>query len=399
MKGDIRTHSSSSSVFLYSSTNLEAPREFPSSLEQEEQELQHETIKPYTRKWETSIMNTIDELHLISKYKPLKDSHHKCDAFHDVPAIFFSTGGYTGNVYHEFNDGIIPLYITSRHFNRKVFFVILEYHEWWYTRYAQILSQLSDYPPIDFSANPTKTLCFKEAIIGLKIHNELTVDPSSIRGSRASILDFRNLLARTFEPQVSSLSPSLKEEENQMIRKPKLVLLSRKGSRSITNEHSLIKLAEKIGFYVQTLKPNRETELASMYKVLSTSDVMVGVHGAAMTHFLFLKPGSFLIQVIPLGTEWASETYYGEPAKKFGLKYVGYKIDSKESSLYYKYDENDDVLRDPTSVNKKGWEFTKRIYLDDQKVTLDLKRFKLILARAYNDCSINSKELNTATAS
>lgn len=397
MKGDIRSHPSSSSVFLYSSTNPKTSIEFPPSLEQEEQELQHETIKPYTRKWETSIMNTIDELHLISKYKPLKDSHHKCDVIHDVPAILFSTGGYTGNVYHEFNDGIIPLYITSRPFNRKVIFVIIEYHEWWYTKYAQILSQLSDYPPIDFYANPKRTRCFKEAIVGLKIHNELTVDPPSIQGSQASILDFRNLLAQAFEPQVSYLSPSPKSEENHKIKKPKLVLLSRKGSRSITNEHSLVKLAQQIGFHVQILKPSRETELASIYKVLSTSDVMVGVHGAAMTHFLFLKPGSILIQVIPLGTDWASDTYYGEPAKKMRLKYVRYKIDPKESSLYYKYDENADVLRDPTSVNNKGWEFTKRIYLDDQKVSLDLKRFKLVLARAYNDCSINSR--NAARAS
>lgn len=61
---------------------------------------------------------------------------------------------------------------------------------------------------------------------------------------------------------------------------------------------------------------------------------MIGVHGAAMTHFLFMKPGSVFIQVIPRGTSWAAEEYYGKPAKKLGLKYIGYHVLTKESSLH-----------------------------------------------------------------
>ncbi|XP_074276800.1 xylan glycosyltransferase MUCI21-like [Silene latifolia] len=370
MKGDIRTHSSSSSIFLYT-TQLHSK----SSLEN-----QQLIIRPYTRKWETDLMTTIDELHLISKPQPLHKRHHKCDVVHHVPAIFFSTGGYTGNVYHEFNDGIIPLYITSRHYNKKVIFVILEYHKWWYMKYGQLLSQLSDYPPIDFRSD-TRTHCFQEAIVGLQIHNELAID-SSIMPKHESILDFRGLLGQAFEPHPPKhIVPNQKKRPN----KPKVVVLSRSGPRSITNENTLVKLAQKMGFSVQVLKPKPDIELGTIYKAISSSDVMIGVHGAAMTHFLFLKPGSTVIQVVPLGTDWAAEAYYGEPAKKLGLKYIEYKIDPRESSLYHKYDENDPVLRDPTSVNKKGWEFTKKIYLDDQYVTLNLKRFNKVLIRAYQD--------------
>lgn len=380
MKGDIRTYSRAFSIFSYASANL------PES--NEDEVVQHETIKPYTRKWETSVMNTIDQLHLISKTKPSSlDSDHKCEVWHDIPAIFFSTGGYTGNVYHEFNDGIIPLYITSQHYNKKVIFVVLEYHDWWYTKYAPILSQLSDFPPINFNSDP-RTHCFREAVVGLKIHNELAIESSLTKGNK-TILDFRNLLGQAFDPFVP-LSSSMS------LKRPKLLILSRKGSRSITNEHSLIKLAHRVGFDVQVLKPDRNTELASIYSALSTSDVMVGVHGAAMTHLLFLRPGSVLIQVIPLGTDWASETYYGEPAKKLGLKYIGYKINPMESSLYHKYKKNDPVLTDPESVNKKGWEFTKRIYLGDQNVTLDLKRFKKLLVQAYEDYRLRNSKSRAA---
>ncbi|XP_010279522.1 PREDICTED: uncharacterized protein LOC104613417 isoform X2 [Nelumbo nucifera] len=410
MRGDIRTKSASSSIFVYTS---DTDDDFISyslakegeGAEEKEEELQHEKIKPYTRKWETGVMDTIGELDLVVKKDKYGRRHH-CDVQHSVPAIFLSTGGYTGNVYHEFNDGLIPLYITSQHLNKKVVFVMLEYHNWYMTKYGDILSRLSDYPPIDFSGDK-RTHCFPEAIVGLRIHDELTVDSSQMQGSK-SILDFHNLLDQAYWPRIrgliqdeereaqlrlkervslfpSSLSPEAGEQkQEEKEKKPKLVVISRNGSRAIMNEDAMVKLAEKIGFQVEVLRPDRTTELAKIYRALNSSDAMIGVHGAAMTHFLFMRPCSVFIQVIPLGTDWAAETYYGEPAMKLGLKYVGYKILPRESSLYGQYDRDDPVLRDPKSVNAKGWQFTKKVYLDGQNVELDLRRFGKRLFRAYD---------------
>lgn len=414
MKGDIRTHSSTSSIFLYNSISHNIDSKTVKVEDEKDQVLQHEKIKPYTRKWETSVMDTIDELNLISKISNSRNVQG-CDVQHDVPAVFFSNGGYTGNVYHEFNDGIIPLYITSQHFNKKVVFVILEYHNWWITKYGDILSRLSDYPPINFSED-NRTHCFSQAIVGLKIHDELAVDSSLMEGNK-SIVDFRNLLDKAYSPRIKglirdeereaqekskqqkqiALSPSPEPEtstsqqqyDNQGVQqiewtKPKLVILSRSGnSRAITNENLLVKMAEEIGFKVKVLRPSKTTELAKIYRVLNSSDVMIGVHGAAMTHFMFMKPCSVFIQVVPLGTTWAAENYYGEPARKLGLKYIGYEIQPKESSLYDKYDKDDPVLKDPHSITMKGWEYTKKIYLDSQNVKLDLRRFRKRLHRAY----------------
>ncbi|KAH7843501.1 hypothetical protein Vadar_017371 [Vaccinium darrowii] len=412
MKGDVRTHSLSSSIYLYTSRNSNGLIDYvPGSNdgeeeeeENKEEEIQHEKIRPYTRKWEKTTMDSVGELHLISK-RENSSARHKCDVKHDVPAVFFSTSGYTGNIYHEFNDGILPLYITSQHFKKKVVFVITEYHDWWVSKYGDILLRLSDYPPIDFSGD-NRTHCFPEAIVGLRIHDELTVDPSLMEDEK-SIKDFHHLLDRAYRPRIKSLikeeerdarlnskgkRPSPRSSENgatrkqkwDPIKKPKLAILSRNESRAITNEGLLVKMAEEIGFEVEVLRPDRTTELAKIYRALNASDVFVGVHGAAMTHLLFLRPGTVFIQVIPLGTEWAAETYYGEPAVKLGLKYIAYKILPKESSLYDQYEKNDPVLNDPNSVHQKGWEFTKKIYLDHQNVMLNLERFRKRLVRAYN---------------
>ncbi|CAA6654047.1 unnamed protein product [Spirodela intermedia] len=290
-----------------------------------------------------------------------------------VPAVVFSTGGYTGNLYHEFNDGLIPLFITSLRYNRRVVFVILEYHSWWLTKYGDVT-------------------------VGLRIHDELAVDPPSpTRRTRPS-----STSAASSTPPISPASKPFNAQRRRRRQQrlaaaaaapaavadeekspPKLLIISRNGSRGLENEKELKELCEEMGFKVAVLLPKRTTELAKIYRKLNSSDAMVGVHGAAMTHLLFMRPGAVFIQVVPLGTAWAAEAYYGDPAKKMGLKYIPYRIKPSESSLSRVYEKDDPVLRDPTAVAGKGWEVTKRVYLDGQTVRLDLNRFLKRLTRAY----------------
>ncbi|KAL3714370.1 hypothetical protein ACJRO7_006317 [Eucalyptus globulus] len=239
-------------------------------------------------------------------------------------------------------------------------------------KYENILSRLSNYPLIDF-AGDKRTHCFPEAIVGVKIHDDL-------------IIDFRHFLDRAYQPRIkgsipdkeqgvqlklnqSASVPTLgqsmkinKDDQKHQVKKPKLVILSRSGSRALVNEDCLVKMAEDMRFRVEVSWPKRTTELVKMYRLLNKSEV---VHGAALTHFLFLKPGSVLIQVIPLGTDSPAETCFGKPARELGLKYIGYKISPRESSL-------------------KGWQYTKEIYLDGQNVSLDMRRFHKRLLQAYD---------------
>ncbi|KAK3404771.1 hypothetical protein EUGRSUZ_K01068 [Eucalyptus grandis] len=253
----------------------------------------------------------------------------------------------------------------------------------------------------------SKRAALREAIVGVKIHDDLTVDPSLMKGNK-SILDFRHFLDRAYQPwikgsipdkeqgvqlklnqwaSVPTLGQSMKinkDNQKHQVKKPKLVILSRSGSRALVNKDCLVKMAEDMGFRVEVLRPKRTTELAKMYGLLNKREVMVGVHGAALTHFLFLKPGSVLIQVIPLGTDSPAETCFGKPARELGLKYIGYKILPRESSLYNEYDKDDPVLTNPKGVIRKGWQYTKEIYLDRQNVSLDMRRFHKRLLQAYD---------------
>ncbi|KAM0895872.1 hypothetical protein ACQ4PT_023534 [Festuca glaucescens] len=387
MRGDVRTQPRSNSLFLLlPATN--------SSSAAPTRPADDERIRPYTRKWESSVMSTIDELRLRAVPEAPDAAARRCDVRHDVPAVVFSTGGYTGNVYHEFNDGIIPLYITARRYDRNVVFVMLEYHDWWITKYGHVVEQLSAHAPVDL-ANDNRTHCFPEAVVGLRIHDELAIDASRMPGSQG-IRDFRQMLDDAYRGRVKVLVEEEEEKAKAAVAeatskrhpqetddKPRLTIVSRNGSRAIENEAELARAAAEAGFRVDLLQPRPDTELAQMYRVLNGSDVMVGVHGAAMTHFLFMRPGSVFIQVVPLGTDWAAENYYGQPARRLGLRYIPYKILPSESSLYRRYSSDHPVLTDPVTVNANGWQVTKKVYLDGQNVRLDMPRFRRRLREAY----------------
>jgi len=342
-------------------------------------------------------MSTIDEVTLkIVSRRDENEQENWCQVQHSVPAVVFSSGGYTGNVYHEFNDGLLPLYITSQHLQGEVVLVILEYHDWWMMKYQDLVKQLSKYPVIDFRRDK-RVHCFPEMIVGMKIHDELSVDPSLMKDGK-NITDFQSLLSKAYAPHrltnwinesttvtlygLNSTSASRNVLVTRALR-PKLVIISRQKSRVMLNQKGIVKLAEQIGFQVEVLKPKRTTEMSEMFRALNSCDVMVGVHGAAMTHFLLMRPGSVFIQIVPLGTDWAAATYYGQPAMKLGLKYVEYKIAPEESSLYGSYERNDPVLTNPDSITSKGWWETKKVYLDGQNVRPSLKRFKRCLVSAY----------------
>jgi hypothetical protein len=69
------------------------------------------------------------------------------------------------------------------------------------------------------------------------------------------------------------------------------------------------------------------------------------------------------VQVVPLGIEWASRTFFRGPATKMDtVEYLEYQILPQESSLYDEYPKDHPYLRDPKSVNRKGWNATKKVY-------------------------------------
>lgn len=162
--------------------------------------------------------------------------------------------------------------------------------------------------------------------------------------------------------------------------------MSRTGDvgRVLLNQEEIKGEAEKLGFDVVVFEPSPRISLGSAYDLINSSHTMIGIHGAALTHSLFLRPGSVFIQVVPLGVGWLAEVCFGKAAREMGLEYAEYRIIAEESSLVEKYGRDEMVIRDPVGFRGKSWsKNVMDVYLKEQNVRLDLDRFRGYLKQAY----------------
>ncbi|KAL6890577.1 hypothetical protein ACP4OV_008832 [Aristida adscensionis] len=383
MAGDVRTDPASLSLLLF------PPRAPPAPGAAVE-----ERIRPYSRKWERPIMARVPEVRLrLAPPQEAAAGGRRCDVRHDAPVHVVMAGAYTGNLFHAFNDGFLPSWLTVQHLRRRVVLAALSYRPWWGSKFRDIISGLSDHPVIDLLRD-NRTHCFPGAIVGTRFHGYLAVDPTRLRDNK-TIVDFHRFLAAAHEthgaiinskpPTETTMLPQPAHRQRRR-RRPKLGLVSRRGSRVIENQAAVAQLAAAVGFDVDVLETRGETPLSAVYAAVRACDALVGVHGADLTTFLFLRPGrAALAQIAPLGAAGMSRECFGAPAARMGLHYEQYDVAGYESSLSRVYAPDDAVVADPEKVKRgKGWGFTMRVYLNGQNVTLDLDRFRETLATVHS---------------
>lgn len=342
-----------------------------------------EKIKPYPRKWENFTMGQIKEFTLTKG--PI--SPH-CLIHHKAQALVFSVGGYTGNFFHDINDGFIPLFITVNSLfpNQDFILVISKLQDWWVHKYKDLLKSFSKHPIINIDKEINVTHCFPRVTIGLMSHGFMNIDPKLTPTSK-TLIDFHKFLATTYGISQSQFQPQIQYQS-----RPRLVLASRGGSigRLILNQDEVRLVAEQIGFEVVLFEPRKNTSLHESFGLIHSSHAMIGVHGAALTHALFLRPSSIFIQIVPIGAEGVSDICFGKLAREMKLVYEEYKIGVEESSLMEIYGkENNLVLKNPKALQGKGWsQEIMDIYLRQQNIILDLKRFRMYLEKAYQNAKI-----------
>ena len=339
-----------------------------------------EKLRPYPRKWESFIMPRIKEVALISG-----PSSPKCKIQHKAPALVFSADGYTGNFFHDFNDVFIPLFITvnSVYPDQDVVLVISKARDWWVSKYIEIIHTFSKYPIIDLD-NDNITHCFPSISVGMITHGFMTINPK-LTPKSITFTHFRAFLNKAYG-QSQNQNQNHPSKFKHSKSRPILVLASRSGGvgRVLLNQNEVKLEVEKIGFNVIVFEPRTTTPLKESYALINSSHAMIGIHGAALTHSLFLRPGSVFVQVVPLGAEWLSQVCFEKSAKDMGLVYMEYRIKVEESSLIEKYDKDDMMIKDPVAYKRKNWSpEVMSIYLKEQNVKLDLVRFREYLKEMY----------------
>lgn len=367
MKGDIRIHGNSSSV-LFAPNN---PNEVAAS------DLNKTwIIKPYARK-NDGTMKQIRNVTLTS-FAHL-DKAPRCTTNHTVAAVIFSNRGYCGNYWHDFNDVLVPLFITTRKFNGEVQLLVTQKKDWFFGKYQAIISRLTKYEVIEFDKEQ-EVHCYPQAILSLYQHKDFSIDPKKPPYG-LSMVNFTKFMRESYSLERDF---TVRVAENPM-KKPRLLIIGRKHSRVIKNTDEVISMAEGLGFEVVVDDLYRGPHLQEAARVVNTFDVMIGVHGAGLTNIVFLPLNAVVIQIIPLGKlNKLFSDEFGVPARDMKLNYLQYEIVEDESTLIDLYPRDDPIFTDPMSIHKRGWHELDKIYLRQQNVRLDVVRFRPYLEKAMN---------------
>ncbi|RRT58917.1 hypothetical protein B296_00029201 [Ensete ventricosum] len=364
MEGDVRIHGKSSSVVLVTDRR---PRNSGRTMSWR--------IKPYARKFDKAAMAHVHEVS-VSLSNGV-GGVPACSTNHSDPAIVFALGGYTGNYYHDFTDVLIPLFITSRRFDGEVQFVIETINLWWISKYEQFLRSLSRHEIIFFNSDD-RVHCYRRVVVGLHSHKAMSIDPARVPNGY-SMVDFAKLMRVAYSLERDSpIRPGGGEA-----KKPRLLLISRQGSRRFTNLGEIVRTAEELEFEVVVAEAKVGSNVADIARVVNSCDVMMGVHGAGLTNFVFLPTSAVVIQIVPFGKlEDISRACFAYPAEDAGLHYLEYSVSEDESSLTELYPRDHAVFKDPNSIHRLGWNKMGEVYLDKQNVKLDVGRFRPLLLKA-----------------
>jgi hypothetical protein len=202
--------------------------------------------RPYCRKNDAYALSHVQEWSL----RPLDSAAPRCTANSSATAFVLSTGGYTGNPFHDFTDVLVPAFVTARRFRGEVQFLVSSYKPWWVSRYAQIFAQMSRHDVVDVDADD-HVRCYPRVVVGPTFHRELGVDPARTPGGY-STADFRTMLRGAFGLERATATPS--GDRWDIRRRPRLLIVSRRASkgRAFTNERAMADMASSLGFDVRS---------------------------------------------------------------------------------------------------------------------------------------------------
>ncbi|KAK6920839.1 hypothetical protein RJ641_014517, partial [Dillenia turbinata] len=145
------------------------------------------SIKPYARKGDEYALKS--ERNMVSK---ISINAPKIT----LSQVFFSQPESAGNFFHDFADLLIPLFMTSKLFDGRVKFLIIDKRFWWAEKFQVLTEKLSDYELMDMD-EANKVHCFSSMIIGLRSNKKLTIDPSK-SSNGLSMVGFTKFPSTTF---------------------------------------------------------------------------------------------------------------------------------------------------------------------------------------------------------
>nr|CAD7459187.1 unnamed protein product [Timema tahoe] len=248
-----------------------------------------------------------------------------CDVVIEKPTFILKIDA-TVNMYHHFCDFFnlyASLHVNSSHpstFSTDIHILIWESFTYQST-FGDVWETFTSHPIWDLKTFRGETVCFRNLVLPLlpRMIFGLYYNTPIIWGCEKSGLFHafsKHILHRLKIPHHS--------RGNNKIH---VTLLSRDTAyRKILNEDELIQgLKENPDYVVQRVVYNRNMDFKTQLKYTHNSDIFIGIHGAGLTHLLFLPDWAVIFELY----NCEDESCYLDLARLRGVKYITWQNHTK----------------------------------------------------------------------
>uniref|UniRef100_H2ZP72 EGF domain-specific O-linked N-acetylglucosamine transferase n=1 Tax=Ciona savignyi TaxID=51511 RepID=H2ZP72_CIOSA len=290
----------------------------------------------------------------LENFSSMKFARDKCDVTIEHPVIFMKMD-WGGNMFHHFCDFFnlyVTLHVNGSYFDRNSQIVMWDTATThYYDPFSVSWEAFTTRPVVPLLDWADKKVCLDEVHFSLlpRMRSGLyynTYVPQKCVGSNL----FRSFSSFFLQRmQIRQLGPALKEPETPKIR----VTLLQRGTpenekifRQIKNQKDLEKVFDDFpDLELKVVEYDwRKMSFKEQLSVTHNSDIFIGMHGAGLTHFLFLPPWAVAFELYNCDDK---DCYY-DLARLRGVKYVtwsdgGNPVNTpkpSEQGKHHKYGQN-----------------------------------------------------------
>ncbi|XP_075854956.1 EGF domain-specific O-linked N-acetylglucosamine transferase isoform X2 [Microcebus murinus] len=255
-------------------------------------------------------------------FRPIEDA--KCDVVIEKPTYFMKLDAGV-NMYHHFCD-FLNLYITqhvNNSFGTDMHVVMWDTSSYGYgDLFSEAWKAFTDHDVIHLKTYDSQRVCFREAVFSLlpRMRYGLFYNTPLISGCQ------NTGLFRAFSQHV--LHRLNVTQEGPKDGKIRVTILARSTEyRKILNQHELVNALKTVSmFEVQVVDYKyKELSFLEQLRVTHNTDVFIGMHGAGLTHLLFLPDWAAVFELY----NCEDERCYLDLARLRGVHYVTWRRRSK----------------------------------------------------------------------
>jgi len=319
--------------------------------------------------------------------------------YHLEPLMIFSL--LWENLFRTIYAGVGAWYSLNEYrmlFEDKIRFVLIDPDK--PSKFISVLQAVTSYPIIWFEQ--LEDGLYKGAVIG--ISRDVLVAETNLETHHEWRFERRSLIFRRFcgklkqhflgrlNTKYTGFREVEKEEEEEDSRSnesdiPRVTFIQRDvGTRRILNQPKLV-------FEIQTLPINLTVysfgniSLPHQIAIIDKTDIFMAMHGAALTHLLFLNPESYVIELFPFGFR---KMIYQNLARIMKVKYVYWQnLDESQTVFHWDYVEKnrftntskEEIIHAPLN----WYNMDSKNYWRNQDTNVSLSQVKHVMTSILKD--------------